>query len=53
MDDDACLLGCCAMESGYRCFGCAFCLHHPCDRPDSHISTRRRENLKSHFINDI
>jgi hypothetical protein len=42
----------------YRRFGGACCLHHQVDRPDattrrnnredSHLHTRRRENVKSH-----
>jgi hypothetical protein len=40
----------CNLVDVYRLFRCACCLHRPGDGPkDSHLHTRRRENLKSHL----
>jgi hypothetical protein len=40
----------CSLVEAYRRFRGACCLHHDGDRPDSHRHTRRRENLKSHYV---
>jgi hypothetical protein len=53
----------CSLVEVHRRFRGAYCLHHQGDRPDqttrrnipedSHLHTRRRENLKSHLIKKV
>jgi hypothetical protein len=38
----------CSLVGVYQRFRGPCCLHHQGDRPDSHIYTHRRENLKSY-----
>jgi hypothetical protein len=53
-----CLLGCCAVQChrNWRCFRRAYCFHYQgettrCKIPeDSHLNTRRSENLKSQSL---